>query len=144
MASSTQTDRLIPFIETAANGEHYLVGSRCKPCGELFVGMRRVCAKCCARDQMESVKLANNGRLYSFTIVERSFPGVKVPFVDVTVDLDDGSHLKGTLESVEPSLEAVTFDMPVKLAYRVAVPVNVRDKAYLTYYFVPAKSAATE
>jgi uncharacterized OB-fold protein len=140
MASDTQTEAppLTPFIKTAANGGHYLAGSRCKACGELFVGERRICAACCARDQMEAIKLADTGKVYAFTIVERSFPGVKTPFVDVTVDLDDGAHIKGTLEGVEPTLEAIRFDMPVKLAYREAVPVNTPGKPYLTYVFVPA------
>jgi uncharacterized OB-fold protein len=126
MASDIQTDAppLTPFIKTATNGAHYLAGSRCKACGQLFVGERRVCARCFARDEMEAVKLADTGKVYAFTIVERSFPGVKTPFVAVTVDLDDGSHLKGTLEGVEPTPQAIKFDMPVRLGYRVAVPVN--------------------
>lgn len=139
MSSDVQTDAppLTPFIKTATNGAHYLAGSHCKACGQLFVGERRVCARCFARDEMEAVKLADTGKVYAFTIVERSFPGVKTPFVAVTVDLDDGSHLKGTLEGVEPTPQAIKFDMPVRLGYRVAVPVNTPGKPYLTYFFVP-------
>ena len=87
---------------------------------------------------MESIRLADTGKLYAFTIVERSFPGIKTPFIDVTVDLDDGAHIKGTLEGVEPTLDAIRFDMPVKLAYREAVPINTPGQPYLTYLFVPA------
>lgn len=129
---------LTPFIKTAANGSHYLAGSRCQACGEIFVGERQVCAACCARGRMETVRLADTGKVYAFTIVERSFPGIKTPFIDVTVDLDDGAHIKGTLEGVEPRLEAIKFDMPVKLAYREAAPVNAPGQPYLTYLFVPA------
>jgi uncharacterized OB-fold protein len=140
MASDIYTNAspLTPFIMTAVNGEHYLAGSRCRACGKIFVGERRICASCCARDKMDAVRLADSGKVYAFTIVNRSFPGVKTPFIDVTVDLDDGAHIKGTLEGVEPKLEAIMFDMPVKLAYREAVPVSTAGTPYLTYVFVPA------
>jgi uncharacterized OB-fold protein len=115
-----------------------VAGCRCEACGKLFVGEREVCAACTARGQMKPVKLADTGKLYAWTIVHRSFPGVKTPFIDVVVDLDDGSHLKGTLEGVEPDNAALRFDMPVKLAWREAVPVGPGTKPYLTYVFVPA------
>ncbi len=130
--------RLTPFIKTNDGGDHYLAGSRCGACGETFVGERRICAACCARDRMETIRLADTGKVYAFTIVERSFPGVKTPFVDVTVDLDDGAHIKGTLEDVDPIMAAIRFDMPVKLAFREATPINAPGKPHLTYVFVPA------
>jgi uncharacterized OB-fold protein len=77
-------------------------------------------------------------KLYAFTIVHRSFPGVTTPFVDAVVDLDDGAHLKGTLLDVEPDPEKIPFDLPVRIVYREATPINAKGKPYLTYYFVPA------
>ncbi|MCP5182083.1 MAG: OB-fold domain-containing protein [Pseudomonadales bacterium] len=128
---------LVPYLKTDASGP-YLAGSKCQACGHLFVGERRVCAKCSARDQMSPVRLAERGRLYDFTVVHRSFPGVDTPFVDAIVDLEDGAHLKGTLLEVEPDPEKIAFDMPVKIVYREAVPVGGGGKPYLTYFFVPA------
>lgn len=87
---------------------------------------------------MKPVRLAETGKLYAYTLVHRSFPGVKTPFIDVIVDLDDGAHLKGTLADIEPSLDALHFDMPVKIAYREVVPANAGGQAYLSYVFVPA------
>jgi len=140
MADDTKTKAppLTPFIKTTAEGEHYLSGSRCQACNEIFVGERTVCAACCARGKMAAVRLADTGKVYAYTIVERSFPGVKTPFVDVTVDLDDGAHIKGTLEGIEPVMAAIKFDMPVKVAFREAVPINTPGQPYLTYVFVPA------
>ncbi|MCC7274501.1 MAG: OB-fold domain-containing protein [Alphaproteobacteria bacterium] len=128
---------LVPYLEPNA-GKPYIAGSRCEACGHVFVGERQVCAKCTARGKMKPVHIAETGKLYAFTIVERSFPGVQVPFVDVVVDMDDGAHLKGTLLDVEPNPEKIPFDLPVKLVYREAVPINTKGKPYLTYYFVPA------
>ena len=138
--SDTKTDAppLRPFIRTDEDGGHYLEGSHCPDCNERFVGARSICAACCTRDRMQTVRLASTGKVYAFTIVERSFPGVKSPFVDVTVDLDDGAHIKGTLEGIEPIMAAVAFDMPVKLAFREATPINTPGQPHLTYVFVPA------
>lgn len=132
------SEPILPIIRTDA-ATPYLAGTRCGACGEIFTGDRDICAACTARGQMQPVHLAETGKVYAYTVVYRSFPGVKTPFVDVVVDLDDGAHLKGTLVDVEP--DAVSFDMPVRIAFREAVPVGA-DKPYLTYVFVPQEGAA--
>jgi uncharacterized OB-fold protein len=134
------TDTILPFVK-AGDGAPYIAGSRCGACGTVAVGERNVCSRCTTRDRMEPVHIATTGRLYDFTVVHRSFPGVKVPFVDAIVDMDDGSHLKGTLHGVTPDIAAIAFDMPVRLVFEEAVPVGA-DKPYLTYAFVPAGDAA--
>ncbi len=128
---------IVPFLKIE-NGKPYLSGSRCDACGQVFVGTREVCSNCTARGQMKPVHIAETGKLYAFTVVHRSFPGVVTPFVDAVVDLDDGAHLNGTLLEVEPDPDRLPFDMPVKIVYREAVPINTKGKPYLTYYFVPA------
>ena len=128
---------IVPFLKRDGT-KPYLAGARCAACGHVFVGERAACAKCTTRDRMEPVRLAETGKLYVYTVVRRSFPGVAVPFVDAIVDLDDGSHLKGTLEGVEPDPDRIPFNMRIKVAYRDAQPVNGGGKAYLTYYFLPA------
>ncbi len=133
---AAESPPIVPFLKRDGS-ECYLSGSRCDACGHIFVGERDVCAKCSARGKMAAVRLAETGKLYDFTIVHRSFPGVDTPFVDAIVDLDDGAHLKGTLLEVDPDPEEIPFDLPVKVVYREAKPVNA-DEPYLTYFFVPA------
>jgi uncharacterized OB-fold protein len=87
---------------------------------------------------MKPARLAETGKLYAFTVVYRSFPGVKTPFIDVIVDLDDGSHIKGVLQGVEPDPASIPFDLPVKVAYGEAEPVNAPGQPHLTYFFTPA------
>ena len=129
---------IVPFLKRQEDGTPYLAGSRCDACGQIAVGERRTCARCTARGQMQPVKLAETGKVWAFTVVHRSFPGVETPFVDVIVDMDDGSHLKGTLSGVSPAPDAIAFDLPVRIAYREATPVNTPGKPWLTYHFVPA------
>ena len=74
--------------------------------------------------------------------VRRSFQPMSeinvTPFVDVIVDLDDGAHLKGTLLGVEPDVEKIAYDLPVRVVYREVTPVNKPGETYLTYAFEPA------
>jgi uncharacterized OB-fold protein len=129
---------LVAFIKRSDEGEPYLAGSKCKSCGHVFAGVRQVCANCTARGEMLQVRLAETGKLYVYTIVYRTFPGVKTPFIDAIVDLDDGSHLKGTLLGMEPDAAALAFDMRVKIIYQEATPADANGEPYLTYAFIPA------
>lgn len=127
---------IVDFIKIDTNDLPYLAGSECKSCGYIYVGKRQNCAKCFARDAMADVHLAETGKVYTWTIVNRSFPGVQTPFIDAIVDLDDGSHIKGTLLNVEPDPEAIGFGMPVKVIFRPIVPVGTTEP-YLAYFFEP-------
>lgn len=128
---------LTPYLKVE-EGRPYIAGSRCEACGQVFVGERNTCARCTARGRMEAIRIAETGKLYAWTIVARSFPGVAVPFVDAVVDMDDGAHLKGTLINVEADPDKLPFDMLVKIVYREATPANTPGKPHLAYFFVPA------
>lgn len=128
----------VPYLKIAENGEPYLAGSRCRACGEIFLGERKVCARCYARDRMEPMRLANRGRLYTYTIVYRSFPGVKVPFVAAVVDLEGGGSVKGTLVDIDPDPSQLRFDLPVNVVYRDAGQKDNDGNPVLCFFFTPA------
>ncbi len=113
----------------------YLAGSRCADCKAVFLGERRVCAACGARDRMVTLRLGDRGRVYSFTTVCRSFPGVPVPFVMAVVDLDDGPTLRGTLRDIDP--QQVRFDMPVRVVFGDSGQRDASGAAYIVFAFVP-------
>ena len=130
---------IVAHLKRGDDGEPYIQGMRCQNCGHTFVGERQVCAKCYARDQMHEVSLAESGKLYTYAIVHRSFPGVETPFIDVIVDLEDGAHIKGILKGVDPDPANLSFDMSVKIDYREVVPPGSNEN-YLAYFFVPASA----
>lgn len=135
---SAQPLPVVEYLKIPDGGDPYLEGHKCGNCGAVFLGARNVCSKCGARDQMETVKLSNSGKLYSFSIVHRSFPGIDVPYVSAVVDLDDGVAVKGNLIGVEPDPEKIEFDMPVEVVYDDALGRKDRDgNAYLSYFFKP-------
>ncbi len=135
---STQPLPAVPFLKIPEDADPYLEGHRCDSCGATYLGERDVCSKCGARDQMSKVKLPNSGKLYSFSIVYRSFPGIEVPYVSAIVDLDDGTAIKGNLIGVEPDPAKIEFDMPVEVVFDDALGRKDREgNAYMAYFFQP-------
>ncbi len=130
---------VVPFLKLPDGADPYLEGLKCASCGTIFIGARNVCSKCSARDRMEPVKLGNTGKLYAYSIVHRSFPGVEVPYVSAIVDLDGGGTVKGNLINVEPDPEKIPFDLPVELVFKDALGRKDKDgNSYITYFFQPA------
>ncbi|MDG2278083.1 MAG: OB-fold domain-containing protein [Pseudomonadales bacterium] len=87
---------------------------------------------------MSTVTLPNSGKLYSYSIVHRSFPGIDVPYISAIVDLDDGTAIKGNLINVEPDPEKIEFDMPVDVVFDDALGRKDRDgNSYISYFFQP-------
>lgn len=127
-----------PYLKIPEDGSPYLEGLKCGQCGSTFLGERNVCSKCGARDQMSPVTLPNSGKLYSYSIVYRSFPGIDVPYISAIVDLDDGTAIKGNLINVEPDPENIAFDMPVDVVFDDALGRKDADgNNYISYFFQP-------
>jgi uncharacterized OB-fold protein len=132
----------IPMIRIGEDGGAFVAGSRCANCGNTFPGERMACSACFRRDSIEPVQLGTKGKLYNYTIVHRSYPGVKVPFVAAIVDLDDGGSLRGTLLEVEPDPAKLPPDMPVDIVFRDTGQTSPDGKAFVSYFFVPAQAQA--
>ena len=130
---------VVDYLKIPDDGDPYLEGHKCGSCGAMFLGERKVCSKCGARDQMQTVTLSNRGKLYSYSIVYRSFPGIDVPYISAVIDLDDGATLKGNLIKVEPDPANIEFDMPVEVVFDDALGRKDRDgNSYISYFFQPA------
>jgi uncharacterized OB-fold protein len=132
----------MPIVRVGEDGCAYVAGSHCAHCGQTVPGDRLACASCGRRDTVEPVRLGTKGRLYNFTVVHRSYPGVPVPFVSAIVDLDDGGSLRGTLIDVEPDAAKLPYDMPVEVVFRDAGQTSPDGKPFVSYCFVPAQGAA--
>ncbi len=130
---------VVNWLKGIVAGDPFLEGHRCGACGAVFLGERSVCSSCGARDQMVAIRLANKGKLYSYSIVHRSFPGIEVPYISAIVDLDGGGTVKGNLINVEPDPAQISFDMPVDLVFGDALGRKDKDgNSYLAYFFQPA------
>jgi len=141
--TATDTLRPIkPFVKLPPGDKPYLAGSVCNNCGEVLLGSesRLACPKCGGRKGFTERRLAETGSLYNYTTVERSFPGVVVPFISVIVDLDGGGTLKGNLRNVSPA--KLTFGLPVRVVFDDAGRTDKNNNAYISYFFEPAAAEA--
>lgn len=126
------------YTEVPADGEPYLAASRCQACDAIYLGQRDACGHCTVRGQMQPMRLGRQGTLYNYTIVYRSYPGIRVPFISAIVDLDGGGTVKGNLLDIEPDPARLSFGMPVKMVFRGAETANSEGAGFLAHFFVPA------
>ena len=129
---------VVPYLKGADTNDPYLEGLECGACRAIFLGDRSTCSECGARDQLSPKRLGNRGKLYSYSIVYRSFPGIDVPYISAIVDLEDGATLKGNLIDIEPDPANLEFDMPVEVVFADALGRKDKDgNQYLSYFFRP-------
>ena len=117
----------------------YLVGSRCKVCDARYVGVRNMCSRCSAVDQMEEIRLSDQGEVYIWTIVHQSAPGIPVPYVAAIVDLPEGVSVRANIEGIEPKPENVKFGMEVQM-YVEKVREDLEGNDIIAYKFKPVEA----
>ena len=135
---------VVSWLKLPADGEPYLEGHTCGGCGAVYLGSRENCSRCGARGKMAATRLSSKGKLYSYSIVYRSYPGVEVPYISAIVDLEGGGTVKGNLIHVEPDPDKVAFDMPVEVVFQDALGrVDEEGNHYISYFFQPAEDHST-
>lgn len=123
-------------IRVGDGGTPSIEGFRCNVCGAATCDKTMACRNCGSRDALTSFRGAETGKVFTWTVVHRSYPGIKVPFVSAIVDLDDGLALKGTLRNVDPG--AVRPGMPVRVIFDDAGGACDSEGApYVGFHFEP-------
>ncbi len=131
---------VVDWLKLPADGDPYLESHVCSQCGAHFLGERKHCSRCGARDSMTPNRLSTRGALYAYSIVHRSFPGIEVPYVSAIVDLEGGGTVKGNLIGVEPDPEKIAFGMPVEVVFKDALGRKDKEgNSYISYFFQPAQ-----
>ena len=128
---------IVRFLAIPDDGDPYLEGHKCRSCGAIFLGSRETCSSCGTSGEIEATRLSNQGELYVYSIVHRSFPGIDVPYVSAIVDLEGGGTVKGNLINVEPDPEKIQMGMPVEVVYEIAPRKDAEGNEYMVYYFQP-------
>lgn len=139
-AATADTRPLASCIQLGVDGQPHLQGFQCSSCQEVYLDYRRGCPKCAALNSLQPKRLSEQGKLFSFTIVHRSFPQIKTPFISVVVELQGGGFIKGNLEAVDPVPTAVRFNMPVRVRFDRLVSDSGQPDL-LRYYFVPMEAS---
>jgi uncharacterized OB-fold protein len=108
--------KTIPIVDYLVldDGPPHLVAQESVESGALYFDRRNADAKS-GKAGFKARRVADTGTVRTFTIVHRAAPGVPTPYVSIVVDLDGGGVVKANLLNVDPTPEAVTVGMKVKM-----------------------------
>jgi uncharacterized OB-fold protein len=107
--------RQVPLVDYLRLGQRpHLSANECRNCGARFFDRRNACAKCGKRD-FKKARVRNGAKLKAFTIVHRAAPGIPAPYVSGIVQTDDGTTVRSNVVNCDPTPEAVTLGMKLKL-----------------------------
>jgi uncharacterized OB-fold protein len=122
-------------IALDAAGKPFIQGYRCDACGAVVPEPSMACRACGDRAGPAPFRSAETGRLWTWSVVHRSYPGIKVPFVSAIVDLDDGLTLKGTvIGAVDGQLRQ---GLPLRLVFDDAGGATDKDGApWIGFHFI--------
>lgn len=126
---------IVPFLRLGDDPR--LLGLRCRACGATFLKSGRVgCAKCGTARDFDEIALADHGKLWVYSIVHQSVPGVPTPYVAAIVDLPDGVSVRCNLVDVEPDPAKLSFGMPVRMVTR-SVRTDKEGNDVIAFFFRP-------
>jgi uncharacterized OB-fold protein len=129
----------VAYLQVPEQGSPYLQGLKCRHCGAVYIDERKHCAKCAGRDCLQPQRLSGTGKLVAFTVVQRSYPGIPVPFISAIMELDGGGTLKGNLINLEADPANIRVGMALELVYRQAPWGDEKGNLYMMFYFQPKK-----
>jgi uncharacterized OB-fold protein len=105
----------VPLVDYLRLGHRpYLSANECTNCGARFFDRRNACASCGKRE-FKKARVRNGAKLKAFTIVHRAAPGIPAPYVSAIVETDDGTTVRSNVVNCEPTPEAVSLGMKLKL-----------------------------
>jgi uncharacterized OB-fold protein len=132
---------IVPFLKLSP--KPHLVGSKCT-CGATYLDAKRLaCSKCGETGKLKPIELSTKGKIYVFSVVHQSFPGIKTPYVTAIVDLPDGVSVRTNLSDVQPEdlqkNPKKYFDMPVEMVTNV-VAKDREGHDVVAFSFRPSKN----
>lgn len=122
------------IIAIDEKGNHRLKANTCTKCNIAFFPMRDICTNCYSENYLKEIFLADEGTLYGFTVVYRSFPQFKTPYVIGYVDIDENKvRVFGQIDMSEP--EKLKTGTPMKVVF------DKNSENVIPYYFKTAGGA---
>jgi hydroxymethylglutaryl-CoA synthase len=93
-----------------------LHGAKCLSCGLIQYPPQRVCSKCHAKDQWETVRLADKkGKIFTFSL-DYLVPGIDQPLAITIINFEGGG--RGLFMMTDREIEDVACESPVEMSFR--------------------------
>jgi uncharacterized OB-fold protein len=114
-------------LPSSPSEKPYLIGSKCRSCGESFFPARLCCRQCSSED-MEEIALSQTGTLYSFTTIRVKPPHYigEVPYIVGIVELPEGERIRTLLTDCDQdSLEiGMEMELVIEVVGRTTKPLG--------------------
>jgi len=125
------------MIPSSPSEKPYLIGSKCRSCGEVVFPPRRCCRRCYSMD-LEEIALSRRAKLYSFTTILVKLPGTRLepPYFVGVVELPEGERIRTLLTDSEPASLRIGDEMEVVID---AVYDDESGREVLGWKFKPVK-----
>jgi uncharacterized OB-fold protein len=141
-SAETSPRAILPILKLQP--KPHLVGSKCASCGAIFLDVKRTaCSKCGASGNLQPTQLSDKGKVWVFSVIHQSFPGIKTPYVTAVVDLPEGVSVKSNLIDVDPEeLEKnpqKAFGMAVEMVVN-QVATDRQGNPVMAFQFRPSKN----
>ena len=104
------------LILQADDEKPHLMGSRCQACGKIYFPQQEFCTECLGEGTMKGHLLSCQGKIYSFTVVERETlapKGFQVPYAYGYIDLPEGVRVLSKIIGWGP--ETLKINAPVEM-----------------------------
>ena len=126
-------------IPERLDDEVYLIGTRCKSCGEVFFPSKHYCMACTSPDVVDT-PLGKKGIIDTFTICRMTAPGsvMQAPYVLAKVKLPEGPIVMTVVTDCDP--EEVDIGMKVEVVVR-KVKADEQGNDVMAYMFRPVQEA---
>lgn len=114
-------------LPSSSSEKSYLMGSKCRSCGETFFPSRLCCRRCSSED-MKNIPLSRIGKLFSFTTVRVKPPHFigEAPYLVGVVELPEGERIKTLLTECDQNALEVGMEMELVIASvgRLKAPIG--------------------
>lgn len=77
-----------------------------------------------------------------YVVINRSYPGVQVPFIAAVIDIDGGGVVRGTLRGAIPDDPVDEVGRPVHISIEDSGQRDASGRAYYAQVFRPQEDAA--
>jgi uncharacterized OB-fold protein len=141
-ATDTGPRPIVPFLKLQP--KPHLEGIKCGACGAIYLDPKRVaCSKCGEANKFQPQALSDKGKVYVFSVVHQSFPGIKTPYITAIIDLPEGVSVRANLIDVDPENAQKEpnkiFNLPVELVTSVAAK-DREGHDVVAFSFKPSKN----
>ena len=136
--------RQIPVLDgvlhlaTSPSEETYLIGSKCKLCGQVCFPKRVVCPVCVKGNTMEEIPLSRRGTVSFFSISRVSQPGFPAPYVQSFVQLHEGPEIFSIITGVDPDNTTLQVGTEVELVIE-KISEDEEGNDIVVYKFAPVE-----